>query len=50
MQSYLEVSLFAMDIFYSRTCMEFNVDMPADLDQFRGDNSHGAIIGGEGLV
>jgi len=24
--------------------------MPADLDQFRGDNSHGAIICGEGLV
>ena len=24
--------------------------MPADLDQFRRDDSHGAVIGGEGLV
>lgn len=24
--------------------------MPADLDQFRRENSHGAVIGGEGLV
>lgn len=24
--------------------------MPADLDQFRRENSHGAIIGGKGLV
>ena len=26
------------------------IDVPADLDQFRGDNSHGTVIGGEGLV
>jgi len=24
--------------------------MPADLDQFRGDDSHGTVIGGKGLV
>jgi hypothetical protein len=24
--------------------------MPADLDQFRGDNSHGTIVGGEGFI
>jgi hypothetical protein len=24
--------------------------MPADLDQFGRDNSHGAVVGGEGLV
>jgi hypothetical protein len=24
--------------------------MPADLDQFGGDNSHGAIVGRKGLV
>ena len=24
--------------------------MPADLDQFRRENSHGAIIGGKGLI
>ena len=30
--------------------MEFDIDVPADLDQFGGDNSHGTIIGGKGLV
>jgi hypothetical protein len=24
--------------------------MPADLDQFRRDDSHGTVIGGKGLV
>ena len=31
-------------------CQQFDVGVPADLDQFRRDNSHGALIGGEGLV
>jgi hypothetical protein len=31
-------------------CQQFDVGMPADLDQFGRDNSHGAFIGGEGLV
>jgi len=26
------------------------VAVPADLDQFRGDHSHGTIIGGKGFV
>jgi len=26
------------------------VQVPADLDQFRGDDSHGTVIGGKGLV
>jgi hypothetical protein len=29
---------------------ELDVGMPADLDQFRRDDSHGALVGGEGLV
>ncbi len=29
---------------------ELYVEMPADLDQFGGDYSHGTIVGGEGLV
>jgi len=29
---------------------KFYVEMPADLDQFRRDDSHGAVIGGKGLV
>jgi hypothetical protein len=29
---------------------ELDIQMPADLDQFGGDNSHGAVIGGKGLI
>ena len=29
---------------------QFNVQMPADLDQFGRDDSHGAVVGGKGLV
>jgi hypothetical protein len=47
---YLEVSFFPVDIFYVCAGMDFNIDMPADLDQFRRDNSHSTIIGGKGLV
>jgi len=49
-QGDLEVSCFS---FYSANfCIGQNlyVGMPADLDQFRRENSHGAIIGGIGLV
>jgi hypothetical protein len=31
-------------------CDEFYIQMPADLDQFRRDDSHGTVIGGKGLV
>jgi hypothetical protein len=30
--------------------MKLYVDVPADLDQLGRDNSHGAVIGGKGLV
>jgi hypothetical protein len=30
--------------------MKFDVDMPADLDQFGRNNSHGAVIGWKSLV
>jgi hypothetical protein len=30
--------------------MEFDVGVPADLDQLGGDNSHGAVVSGKGLV
>ena len=30
--------------------MKFDVNVPADLDQLRRDNSHGAVIGRKGLV
>jgi hypothetical protein len=30
--------------------MDFDVDMPADLDQLGRDDSHGAVIGGKRFV
>jgi hypothetical protein len=30
--------------------MDLNVDVPADLDQFWGDDSHGTVVSGKGLV
>jgi hypothetical protein len=30
--------------------MELDIDMPADLDQFGGDNSHGTVIGWKSFV
>jgi len=33
-----------------RVSDELDIEMPADLDQFGGDNSHGAVVGGEGLI
>jgi hypothetical protein len=31
-------------------CEKFDVQVPADLDQFGRDNSHGTVVGGKGLV
>jgi hypothetical protein len=45
-----KISRFSLDIFYFAERSQLDVQMPADLDQFRGDNSHGTIIGGKGLV
>jgi hypothetical protein len=45
-----QVARFTGDFFYFCLGMYFNVDMPADLDQFGRDNSHGAVISGEGFV
>jgi hypothetical protein len=38
------------DLFHFRQCQKFDVEMPADLDQFGRDDSHGAVVGGKGLV
>jgi hypothetical protein len=45
-----EISFGPLDLFNFRAGDEIDIQMPADLDQFRRDNSHGAVIGGEGLV
>jgi len=46
----LEIAGFAFDGFKICVCDEFDVQMPADLDQYGGDNSHRAVVGGESLV
>jgi len=46
----LEMPLFPLEFTEFRGCKKFNVQVPADLDQFRRNNSHGAVIGGECLV
>jgi hypothetical protein len=46
----LKVSLLAADAVYLGEGDEVDVGVPADLDQLGGDDSHGALIGGKGLV
>jgi hypothetical protein len=46
----LQVTLFSLDGFYGSTWMDLNIDVPADLDQFWGNDSHRTVIGGKGLV
>jgi len=46
----LQVALFSFDGFYGSAWMDLNIDVPADLDQFRGNDSHRTVIGGKGLV
>ena len=50
MDSDLEIPFRPLNIVYLRTGDQVNIQMPADLDQFRGDDSHGTVIGGKGLV
>jgi hypothetical protein len=46
----LEVSRATIYLFQIGTGEQLYVGVPADLDQFRRNNSHRAIVGGEGLV
>jgi len=48
----LDLELAGLSFDADQVCVSDHLDikMPADLDQFGGDNSHGAFIGGEGLV
>jgi hypothetical protein len=45
-----EIALLALDCGDLREGQKLDVDVPADLDQLGGDDSHGAVIGREGLV
>jgi len=47
---YLKVSFLSGDALHLTEGQKLNIEMPADLDQFGRKDSHGAIIGGKGLV
>jgi hypothetical protein len=46
----LKVTLFAFNALNIGEGDQLYVNVPADLDQFWRDNSHGAVIGGEGFI
>jgi hypothetical protein len=46
----LEIPLFPLYAVNFRITEDLYVGMPADLDQFGRQNSHGTVIGGESLV
>ena len=45
-----KIAFLTLNAFDLRKGQQFDIDVPADLDQFRRDNSHCAIVGREGLV
>ena len=49
-QGYPKVSCFTFYTVNFGIGEDLDIGMPADLDQFRRENSHGAVIGGKGLV
>jgi hypothetical protein len=49
-QGDLKISGFAGYLLNLGYGVKLYVNVPADLDQFRRDNSHGTVIGGKGLV
>jgi hypothetical protein len=48
--AHLKISFFTVNGSDFGEGKQFDIDVPADLDQLGGDNSHGAVIGGECLV
>jgi len=46
----LEISRLTLHAFDFTAHHQIDIYMPADLDQFGRDHSHGTIVGGEGLV
>ncbi len=49
-QGDLEIPCFPFDAVYFSIRQDLYIGMPADLDQFGREYSHGAVIGGIGLV
>ena len=46
----LKIAGVTADIGDFRERQQFDIDVPADLDQFRRNDSHGTVVGGKGLV
>ena len=49
-KGYLEITSFSLYAVNFSIRQDLNIWMPADLDQFGREYSHGAVIGGIGLV
>jgi hypothetical protein len=47
---HLEIARRTFHRFQVRVGDQFNVQMPADLDQFGRNDSHGTVVGGKGFV
>jgi len=47
---YLKIAGLAVNGGNIGQCDQFDIQVPVDLDQFGGDDSHGAVVGGKGLV
>jgi hypothetical protein len=45
-----KIARFPFQVDELRIGEQFNVEMPADLDQFGRNDSHGTVVGGEGLI
>jgi hypothetical protein len=49
-QGNMEITSLTLDVIYLSVSQYLYVRMPADLDQFRGEYSHGAVVGRKGLI
>jgi hypothetical protein len=45
-----KISGFTLNALYLAARDQLDIDMPADLDQFGRDHSHGTVVGGKGLI
>ncbi|MCX5892332.1 MAG: hypothetical protein NTW80_05045, partial [Deltaproteobacteria bacterium] len=50
LQGHGEAAFLAGNLLHFAQGVQLDVDVPADLDQLGRNNSHGAIVGGKGLV
>ena len=50
MEGDAKVAFLSLDCVDGGIGVKLNVQVPADLDQFRRDNSHGTFVGGKSFV